>query len=70
MIALLAAVERTAVLVIRAWLEEGLGESALRARITATPEVASAGRVETAAGSEAEILAAVAKWLQSFVEPG
>lgn len=57
-------------LVIRAWLEEGLGEGALRARITEAPDVASAGRVETAAGSEAEILAAVAKWLQSFVESG
>jgi len=70
MIAVLAAVERTAVLVIRAWLEQGLGDGALRARITETPDVASAGRVETAADSEAEILAAVAKWLQSFVAPG
>ena len=69
MIALLSAVERTAVLVIRAWLEEGLGESSLRARITETPDIASAGRVETVAGSEAEILAAVARWLKSFVEP-
>ena len=66
MLSRVAAVERTAVLVIRAWLETGLEESELRARIVATPDVSSRARVETAAASEAEILAAVASWLRSF----
>jgi hypothetical protein len=34
-----AADEKTGVLVIRAWLEEDLGESALRARITQTLDI-------------------------------
>jgi hypothetical protein len=67
MIGAVAAVARTAVLVIRAWLEEGLEENALRARITETPDVSSVARRETAAGSEAEILAAVQEWLRSFL---
>jgi len=62
-----AAVERTAVLVVRAWLEEGLEGNALRARITETPDVASVARKETVAGSETEILEAVQEWLRSFL---
>jgi hypothetical protein len=41
--------------------------TAVRARITETPDVASVARRETAAGSEAEILAAVQEWLRSFL---
>jgi hypothetical protein len=62
-----AAVERTAVLVIRAWLETGLEDGAVRARIVATPDVSTRARVETAAVSEDEILDAVASWLRSFL---
>jgi hypothetical protein len=71
--------QKTAVLVIRAWLEEGLDTNALRARITRTVDVSDAGtlwtgaapvsgaeRLETAAASEEEILAAVLAWLRSF----
>jgi hypothetical protein len=61
-----AAVERTAVLVIRAWLEEGVEDDGLRARITETPDLASVTRSVSVAGSEAEILAAVERWLRSF----
>ena len=58
--------EKTAVLVIRAWLEEGVEENALRARITRTLDVSAPETVETAAASEAEIVAAVQAWLRSF----
>jgi hypothetical protein len=61
-----AAVDRTAVLVIRAWLEAGVEENALRARITRTLDVAAPDRIETAAASEGEILAAVQAWLRDF----
>lgn len=59
-------VQKTAVLVIRAWLEEGLDTNALRARITRTVDVSDAETLETAAASEEEILAAVLAWLRSF----
>jgi len=62
-----AADERTGVLVIRAWLEEGLGERALRARITQVSDVMSSTTVETAASSEEDVLRTVAEWLETFV---
>ena len=62
----MAAVEKTAVLVIRAWLEAGVEGNALRARITRTLDVAEPETIETAAASEEEILAAVRAWLRSF----
>jgi len=64
-----AAVEQTAVLVIRAWLEEGFEEDALRARITQSLDLSSPKTVETAAASEQEIIAAVEEWLRVFVGP-
>ena len=64
----MAAVERTGVLVIRVWLEEGLEQDALRARITQTRDISSPKRTETAAASEREIVAAVEKWLRAFVD--
>jgi len=54
--------ERTAVLVIRAWLEEG----ALRARITRRLDVTAPHTVESAAASEEEILRIVCAWLLEF----
>jgi hypothetical protein len=59
--------ERTAVLVIRAWLEED-GEKPLRARITSTLDV-SAPRATEASGaaSEEDVLGAVRAWLRAFV---
>jgi hypothetical protein len=59
----MAAVERTAVLVVRAWLED----SQLRARITQTRDLDSARTVETAAGSAEEVVRAVEEWLRGFV---
>jgi hypothetical protein len=56
--------ERTAVLVIRAWLEEGR----LRARITHTRDIGSVSTVETAAASSEEVVRAVETWLRSFVD--
>jgi len=63
-----AAVERTGVLVIRVWLEEGLEQNALRARITQTTDISSPNPTETAAASEREIVAAVEQWLRAFVD--
>jgi hypothetical protein len=62
-----AAQERTAVLVVRAWIEETFEERELRARITRTLDAGSARRVETAAGSQEEVFRAVEEWLRSFV---
>jgi hypothetical protein len=55
--------ERTAVLVVRAWIEGG----ELRARITYTRDIGSAGTAELAAASHEEVLAAVEAWLRRFV---
>jgi hypothetical protein len=60
-----SASERTAVLVIRAWLEEGK----LRARITRRLDVSAPNTVESAAASEEEILAVVRAWLLEFIGP-
>jgi hypothetical protein len=62
----MAAPERTAVLVIRAWLEEGK----LRARITRRLDISSPTTVESAATSEDEILGVVRAWLLEFIRPG
>jgi hypothetical protein len=60
-------VQKTAVLVIRVWWDEGLDGNALRARITRTLDVSDADALETAAASEdEEIVAAVSAWLCSF----
>jgi len=59
---------QTGVLVIRAWLEQGLGEAALRARITQRLDAGSPAMGETAAASEEEILEAVRDWLEAFVD--
>lgn len=56
--------ERTAVLVIRAWREPG--GTGLRARIVATSDISRPTRVETAAGSEADVLDAVTRWLRGL----
>jgi hypothetical protein len=58
--------ERTAVLVIRAWLEDGT----LRARIIRRLDISSPTTVESAAMSENEILRAVRAWLSEFIGPG
>jgi hypothetical protein len=61
-----AAEERTAVLIVRAWIGDSLGEGALRARITRTLDVSSEEKVETAAASREEILHTVQEWLDEF----
>jgi hypothetical protein len=58
---------RTAVLVIRAWLEDDVEHEALRARIKQTLDVSNPDETEIAARSEQEILAAVSTWLHTFV---
>jgi hypothetical protein len=63
----MVAVERTGVLVIRVWLEQGLEQDALRARITQTLDISVPNAVEKAASSELEIVDAVEKWLRAFV---
>jgi hypothetical protein len=58
-------VQKTAVLVIRAWLEASPDTNALRARITRTLDVSEGEMLETAAASEEEIIVAVSAWLRS-----
>jgi hypothetical protein len=58
----MAAEERAAVLVIRAWVEGGR----LRARIVQTRDIESVKTVESAAGSPEEVVRAVEDWLRSF----
>lgn len=62
----MSADDRTGVLVIRLWLEDGFDERPLRARITHTLDVSASRSVETAASSEDEILTAVQGWLRAF----
>ncbi len=59
--------ERTAVLVIRAWLEPTNETAALRARVTSTLDVSVPGRrTTTSVASEEEIVNAVRAWLRAF----
>jgi hypothetical protein len=58
----MAAQERAAVLVIRAWVEG----SRLRARIVQTRDIESVKTVESAAGSAEEVVKAVEEWLRSL----
>ena len=61
--------QRTGVLVIRVWLEDGVEQNALRARITQELDVSSPRPTERAARSEEELLEAVADWLTAFLDP-
>jgi hypothetical protein len=62
--------ERTAVLVIRAWLQDDREPGAVCARITQTLDVSRRGAVDTAAGSEDEVLAIVRAWLLAVGDVG
>jgi len=57
--------ERTAVLVIRTWIE---ADDRVRARLTETLDADEPGWDERGAEGEEAILAAVAAWLQAFAE--
>jgi hypothetical protein len=59
-----AAQERTAVLVIRAWVEG----NELRARITHTLDIGSAKTATAGVTSTDEVVRVVEQWLRSFVE--
>ena len=63
----MATLERTGILVIRAWLELG-GEAGLRARITTRLDASAGQPLETAVASEAEVVAAVREWLNAFLD--
>lgn len=58
--------ERTAVLVIRAWLDED--RTQIRARIIASTAASARDVTETAALGDEEVLAAVAHWLRSLTQ--
>jgi len=58
--------ERSAVLVIRAWREDGADASDVRARLTQTVDADAPGWDERVAAGEREILAAVRAWLRGF----
>jgi len=57
---------QSAVLVIRAWHEEGSPPGAVRARLTQTREVGATGWDELAVEGEEAILAATREWLQAL----
>ena len=59
--------QRTGVLVLRVWLEDG-EHDALRARITETLDISTPAEIEKAAVGEDEILRAVRVWLRSFLD--
>ena len=66
---MVGAPERTAVLVIRAWLEKENEQKPLRARITSTLDASTAGATRSVgASSESEIVNAVRAWLWAFTE--
>ncbi len=60
--------ERAGAIVVRVWIEPGADHlEGLRARITSSPDLSSAGEtVQFASGSE-EILTAVRSWLDRFL---
>ena len=57
--------ERTALLVIRAWIE-GNGEPHLRARITHTLDLGQRKETSRLAATRDEVAAAVVEWLDDF----
>ncbi len=59
--------ERSAVLVIRAWQDDGEDPEAVRARLTQTPDSALPGWEQSAAVGEEQIVAAVRAWLDAFI---
>ena len=59
--------QRAGVLVVSLWLE-GSGDT-LRARVTETPDVNTAGEMTSVVGSLEELLDAVESWAQSFLQP-
>ena len=61
--------ERTGVLVIRVWIEPGIG-GGIRARITRTLDVAERDEVATAASTPEQITRTVSDWLDAFLEAG
>jgi hypothetical protein len=61
--------ERTALLVIRAWIEAN-GEAHLRARITQTAGTDGVNETSRVAASKSEITDAVAAWLDEFLDDG
>jgi hypothetical protein len=58
----MAAEERAAVLVIRAWVEGGR----MRARIVQTRDIESVKPMESAAGSAEEVVRTVEEWVRSL----
>jgi hypothetical protein len=57
--------DRTAVLVIRAWTEPGLG--GLRARITRSVDISRSDEMVSSAGSIDEVCGQVRGWLEAFL---
>jgi hypothetical protein len=61
--------ERTALLVIRAWIEAN-DEAQFRARVTHTTLAGPADETSRVAASKEEIKEAVADWLDQFIGDG
>jgi hypothetical protein len=62
--------ERTAILIVRAWVEPGGSGSKLRTRITQLLDISSGERTVGTAASMEEVCAAVQSWLESFLTGG
>jgi hypothetical protein len=62
--------ERTAVLIVRAWVEPGGRGSELRARITQFLDISSGEHTVGTVASMEEVCAAVQSWLECFLTRG
>jgi len=58
--------ERTAVLVVRVWVETASG-AGLRARVTRTLDITARDEESTVVATPEEITRLVAEWLEAFV---
>jgi hypothetical protein len=61
--------ERTGVLVVRAWFEEG-SPDVLRARVIRTIDVSARAELVTVVRGKDEVILAVQAWLDAFVGGG
>jgi hypothetical protein len=60
--------ERAGAIVVRVWIEPGADHlEGLRARITSSPDLSSAGQTVQVVSGREEILAAVRTWLDRFL---
>jgi hypothetical protein len=60
--------DRSAALLVRVWLEDGI--ETFRARVTAVGTCGSDDRTIALAASSSDLIAAVSEWLEEFLRDG